>query len=733
MRTLAVILLFFCLWSSAAVAQDAADRAREKEIAAAAGGLARLSSDLADEGVDDPLEFERDVRGIIAGSRARLAPVAEALKRAEDSLALLGPEPKEGEPAEAPMLAAERRDINSRISFLRGQRTRILATIDSGVATLGELSKRRLRDLYRNVVRREAPIFVPALWAQAAVETGALSASIARYFAKWGGAGAQTGGGVLGLGGLAAAFLASYLMFGPVRDRMRRVFTARIVSHEPTPARRVAVAGIEMLTRLIPGLIGGFIIIATARATGLLGMDGAPVARAIWIALIAYLLVDGFASGLFAPTAPAWRLAPVEAAKGKRASALLLSIVFVVGAKSVFVEIARAAGASDALQYAVTGVSSAIVGGLLLALCEKKLWASAAGEPAKEGEAAASSAGPWPSVRFAGRLLGALIIASVLAGYINLADFASTRLYYLALLLAVAWFLRAALKEAAAWADHRLKTGRRKTGDRDENRTLLFWIGAGIDFVLLMFVAPVLLALAGVDWASVRDLFLHALAGFRIGGVFISLSDIFLALAAFVGILLLTRVLQGALQRGPLAHSRVDIGIQNSLTTLFGYAGLVIAAIVGLGVVGVDFSNLALIAGALSVGIGFGLQSIVNNFVSGLILLFERPIKAGDWIVTASGEGIVKKISVRSTELETFDRASIIIPNSELVASTVTNWTHKSSLGRISVPVGVSYDVDPDHVRELLLKCANAHPLVVRYPEPFVVWKDFGPSSLDFE
>jgi small-conductance mechanosensitive channel len=186
-------------------------------------------------------------------------------------------------------------------------------------------------------------------------------------------------------------------------------------------------------------------------------------------------------------------------------------------------------------------------------------------------------------------------------------------------------------------------------------------------------------------------------------------------------------------QRGPLAHSRADVGVQNSLITLLGYGGLVIALFASISALGVDLGNLALIAGALSVGIGFGLQSIVNNFVSGLILLFERPIKVGDWIVTTSGEGTVKKISVRSTEIETFDRSSIIVPNSELVSSTVTNWTHKDKIGRISVAVGVSYGSDPEKVRDILLKCANAHPLVVAYPEPFVVWKDFGASSLDFE
>jgi small-conductance mechanosensitive channel len=114
-------------------------------------------------------------------------------------------------------------------------------------------------------------------------------------------------------------------------------------------------------------------------------------------------------------------------------------------------------------------------------------------------------------------------------------------------------------------------------------------------------------------------------------------------------------------------------------------------------------------------------------------LLFERPIKVGDWIVTASGEGTVRKISVRSTEIETFNRASIIVPNSELISQSVTNWTHKNRLGRVIIKVGVSYGSDPELVREILLKCAKEHPQTLTYPASFVTWQDFGESSLDFD
>ena len=736
MRLLALTLALMIALAAGAMAQDSADRARDQEISVASRELGALARDLRENGVDDPDAFERNVRSIMRESRARLGPVADALRRAEDSLGLLGPPPKEGEPAEADAVARERAQLTERISYLRGQRTRILANVDEATLLLGDLSERRLRDLYRNVLRRETTMLSPELWRAAAGENAALTQSFSRYFGKWSDNRAGRGGLWLNLLGLGAAFAASFLMFGPVRSWLRRAFAARIEAHEPTPARRVAGAGVTMLARLIPGVVGGIIVIETSRALGLLGEAGVPVARAIWIALIGYLIVDGFTGGLFSPSAPAWRLAEVDAAKGRRAARLLMALVAIVGVKSVIVEIAHVAGDYGELVHVVQGLAAILVGGLLFILCGRRLWTEAEAEQKEKagddkGEAGRSS--PWPAARFFGRMLAIAIMAAAIAGHVNLADFASTRLYYLAVILSLSWFVRAALKETAAWADRRLRREKSDAADDDEAHVFRFWVGAGVDFVLLILITPVAFILAGVDATTVRDFLVRAFAGFRIGGVVISLSDIFIAIAAFVGILMLTRVLQGGLQRGPLAHARIDSGIKNSLSTLFGYAGLVIAAVIALGLLGVNLTNLALIAGALSVGIGFGLQSIVNNFVSGLILLFERPIKAGDWIVTASGEGIVRKISVRSTEIETFDRAAIIIPNSELIAGTVTNWTHKSALGRIRVPVGVSYSSDPEKVRDILIAVANDHPLVVRYPAPFVVWQEFGSSSLDFE
>ena len=707
-----------------AFAQDARDRARDKEIAAAAQSLRTLSTKLEDGAIDDPETFSHEIRKAIEDSRALLPTVEAALRRAEESLALLGSAPKEGESAEAPLLAADRKTLTDRVAYFQRQRSRVLANIDEGARILAAQSQQRLEARWSRILRRGASLASPGLWSRAASEAAALRGEVRGYFERWRKGREGRGGALLGAAAIAAAFAFSFLMFGPVRNWSRYAFSARLEKLEPTPARRVALAGVRMLTRVIPGVIGGFAVVETARAVGLLADDGIGVARALWGALIAFLLIDGFSVGILSPAAPNWRLTGLDAARARTASRLILTIVTTVGLKAVFVSVTQAAGDATSAARLATGISAMIVGALLFMLCLP---------PAKASEPSAPDANRsvWPGLRFIGRILGVVIGASAVAGHVNLADFAATRIYYMAMIAAMLWFLRAALREAIGFADRRLKSGRSGAGSAAGDFN--FWIGLGVDAVLVLAAAPALLILAGFDAAAARDLFMRAFVGFRVGGVVISLTDILLAICAFVAILGATRLLQAGLQRGPLAHSRMDLGVQNSLVTLFGYAGLIFAAATALSVAGFDLSNLALIAGALSVGIGFGLQSVVNNFVSGLILLFERPIKVGDWIVTSSGEGIVKKISVRSTELETFERSSIIIPNSELVAQTVTNWTHKNNMGRIRIPVGVAYGADPERVRDVLLKCAGDHPLIVRYPEPFVSWNDFGASSLDFE
>lgn len=224
--------------------------------------------------------------------------------------------------------------------------------------------------------------------------------------------------------------------------------------------------------------------------------------------------------------------------------------------------------------------------------------------------------------------------------------------------------------------------------------------------------------------------------GVQVGHFTVVPSRLVIGLFLFALLLGVSRWLNNQFDRRLLIHSRLDHGAREAMTTIGGYIGFIIAILIGLSAAGVNFANIAIVAGALSVGIGFGLQNIVNNFVSGLILLFERPIKTGDWIAVGGTEGFVKQISVRSTRIQTFDRADVIVPNSELISQQVTNRTLHDAFGRVTVPVGVAYGSDTELVRKLLLQIANDHPEVVKtgdVPPPMVMFQAFGDSTLNFE
>lgn len=224
--------------------------------------------------------------------------------------------------------------------------------------------------------------------------------------------------------------------------------------------------------------------------------------------------------------------------------------------------------------------------------------------------------------------------------------------------------------------------------------------------------------------------------GFNIGSLLIIPKKIGVAILAIAVIIILGGWFRHRMESIWLKKTRMDRGAKEAMVTITGYIVVAIAFFVGLGVAGFDFGSLAIIAGALSVGIGFGLQNVVNNFISGLILLFERPIKTGDWIVVGGTEGYVKQIRIRSTQIQTFDSADVIVPNSELISGQVTNWMLHDPRGRARIAVGVAYGTDTQKVKSILESIANKHPSVVTDGSatlPKVLFMGFGESSLDFE
>jgi small-conductance mechanosensitive channel len=219
---------------------------------------------------------------------------------------------------------------------------------------------------------------------------------------------------------------------------------------------------------------------------------------------------------------------------------------------------------------------------------------------------------------------------------------------------------------------------------------------------------------------------------FKLGQSEISLGTILYFIVAFILLSYLSKRFRNLLVRKVLTKASFELGTRNSIGMIARFIFLFVGGIVIIQGAGIDLSSLSLLAGALGVGIGFGLQNITDNFISGIIILFEKPIKVGDRIVVGETEGDVINISVRATTILTNENISIIVPNSEFISSRVINWSHNDRNIRFDIPVGVSYSEDPAVVREILFEVAEENPHVLKNPRPHVFFDEFADSSLNF-
>ncbi len=303
----------------------------------------------------------------------------------------------------------------------------------------------------------------------------------------------------------------------------------------------------------------------------------------------------------------------------------------------------------------------------------------------------------------------------------------------------IAWgarFLRDSLQAGRyrwqQWLRNKLQV---ESGQRLHEADWLVWT---LDASLLLTLPLLVMHFWGLTEVALDLLQTLSSKGFKLGNSSIVPAQILLGVVLFAALLTFTRWLRQRLERRWLLRTQMDLGTRTAVATIFGYATFVLALLLGLSIAGVELTNLAVVAGALSVGIGFGLQNIVNNFVSGLILLFERPIRVGDYVSVGDVTGYVRRISIRSTEIETGDRVSVIVPNSNLIANPVKNWMLRDRYGRISIAVGVVHGSDLELVKKLLLDCAAAHKDTIKPGHPFilgpaVLFTSFGEAGLNFQ
>lgn len=340
-------------------------------------------------------------------------------------------------------------------------------------------------------------------------------------------------------------------------------------------------------------------------------------------------------------------------------------------------------------------------------------------------------------------VLGALavIVAAEWSGYRNLSSYMLRGLVESSVIAALFWLINAAIGEVCAGLDGTRAgwaTGVRRSIGLADNQGFPGLVWLRLAMLVLVAIGAVLLLLQAWGLSHTGTMFLlgYLVDGVAIGDMHFVPAKVLTGLIIFVALLGATRWVKNSAEVKWLAHSHMDRGAKDTAVALVGYAGFVLATLTGLSAAGFSLANLAIIASALSVGIGFGLQNIVSNFVSGLILLFERPIKTGDWVVVGNTEGYVKRIRVRATEIRTFEQSDVTVPNSDLITGHVKNWTLRDHLGQAVVPITVPHGGDTELVRHMLLEIARTHPGIVadsRHNPVKVLFRSIGDSSLNFE
>ncbi len=694
--------------------------AATEQLEAARDDLMRLRS--------SALEFEKAAQGKLSEAQAR----ADAL----------GPAPAEGA-TEAPEISARRKQVaeelaTAQVPVLEAQDFQ--RTADGLIAQIDAIVRARFTAELRG--RGPSPL-MPANWystAQVLVErvgqfVGGLAALVHDPAAR--------GDRVKRVPvDLLLAALGVALTFG-LQRRLVRAAEGGLASAS-SPGGIALLVALRNFSRLIVPAVGAGLLFAALDPDKVLDPTHEPRLFYLPAFILALIGASWLANSLFAPNLPAYRLVPLDDGNASRGAQATMALGIVLAAQ-LFIRLNIFTWDLNAAQTATLAFPAFVAGGILLARASQLLGtvrrSLAKGREGRTGAAV----GPLTlgALEIAERGTMVVAVASPVlaaAGYLAAASYLSFATI-LTLGLAGASYVVFDLLTTVFLALGRRRE--RRSEGRGEGRVAAaaadiggpaeglvpVMVGA---LVILAAIAPLTL-IWGARWSDVSSVWYALRDGVSLGGMRISLGTILTFAVVFGVIYGVAKLLQSILRSTVLPRTRMDAGGRNAVLAGVKYIGFILATFAAISSTGINLTSLAVVAGALSVGIGFGLQNIVSNFVSGIILLVERPIKEGDWIEVGGFSGYVRNISVRSTEIETFDRASVILPNSDLVAGTVLNRTHSGMTGRIAIQVQVALETDPRMVEGLLLAVAEEHPLVLSTPSPRVLLMEVGPDSLLFE
>lgn len=680
--------------------------------------------------------------------RERLQPLLDRLRhvveeqaprvdQAKLRLDQLGAKPDGKAPAESAEVARERETREK--AFAEADETLKIAraSLLQAEQIQANISDRR-RDLFAKQLFAPGPtVLSPELWGNALATAPEDMRASGLVFGDWLSVVAETAPTARGMLVL-LSFVGAILLY-VARARYLPRFTQRLdATTDVGNLRCLHVALAHLVANAAPPAIASWLIYSGLKTAGLLPPRIQPVVWAVVVGLALIAFVQALADALFAPRNQQRRLISVLDSTARVVVWLATSLALVLAIGKVSEAWLQAIAAGLAVSIVSSSVillvfATVLIVGLYQLRDDEEIEEEACLGPYVAVDGA--SLGP---IRILGWIIGVVIVLAALAGYVIFATFVAQQVLWigiLACLFVLAYQLIdlgvSELITGPGRLAYTLKTG---VGIRSATLQKIAVIVTGL-LKLVLIIVMLMLALApwGLESADIVTSLRAAFFGFQVGGVTISLSSIIVAGLLFALALTATRGAQRWLDDKFLPTTQLDTGLRNSITTAAGYLGYAAAVALSVSSLGLSLERLTLVASALSVGIGFGLQSVVSNFVSGLILLWERPIRVGDQVVVGDAEGIVRRINVRSTEIATFDRSTVIVPNSNLVTGVVRNRVRADRTGRSLISIAVPRTLDASEVRTMLSDVARDHGDVLQKPAPMVLFKKIGTTTMEFD
>ena len=700
------------------------------DLAADLATLQQLSNQAAATSSDDRLAAMAGQVATIENEAQAVAAARQAAVAALDrSIARIVPRRRHAlTPAERAALAP----LEAQRASLAPQLAQAQGVVSAARGAYSEIAERRREGFSARVLARSDSPVSPRFWDSLGAAVGTDNDRLATMTdeAVDAALAAPEPRGLLALGGgLVLAFVLAF----PVRWRLERL--GRRKSGEEVNrgfAHTGAGLWVAAVDAGIPTLVAA-ILQTIAQWAGLLSpeadaLSGAAVVATAWAASIMAL-----GRVLATERDASQRLLRISNADARRMRLPLLAVALVTAAGFLLTRLDYVVGASVAATIAANcGLSLAYAG--VAAWILLSFSRGHRGRQAPEPEAEPAGAPAWTLIALLLSLAIAITFGAVFAGYTTLAALTASQIFWLSIIAACAYLAMRFVDDlcAAGFGD-RGRAMRTLTELFLLRRSTIRQTGVLVSAALQILVLIGALSLALTPFGRSGDLLFANLSELgrpiKMGSATVSLSALAAGVATFVIGLALAHAAQRWIVRRYLPATDWDSGLRNSVTTGVGYVGVGLALACALAASGLGIGQIALIASALSVGIGFGLQQVVQNFVSGVILLVERPVKVGDWINIGGVEGDIRRIRVRATEIETFDRSTVIVPNSDFITKQVQNRTLGEPVGRILLQLSITRPTDAAQARELILKVAAGKKEIVTQPAPGVFIDSIAPSG----